>query len=266
MTSITADSEAPFRVHTRNGTFLARHVIHATNAYASHLLPKLKDLIVPVRAHMTAQRPGAHFPRVSGGRSWSVIYGSGFDYVTQRPSADGTGDLLVGGGWARSPTRGADAIGVSDDSEVEPVTVRYLEGILPTLFEPNWGMGSGVDMAWSGIIAVTPDTLPFVGKLNPIVTERPPGKGVPGDRAGAAEWIAAGFNGEGMVFAFLSGVALAALVAGRGSQMEVQRPGVPSGRVAEWFPKELYVSEERLRGSVRRDPEGLFSCAAFTGK
>lgn len=192
-----------------------------------------------------------------------MIYGSGFDYVTQRPSADGTGDLLVGGGWARSPARGADAIGVFDDSEVEPVTVRYLEGILSTLFEPNWGMRGRVDMAWSGIIAVTPDTLPFVGKLESVITERPVRGRFTGDGPGPAEWIAAGYNGEGMVFAFLSGVALAALVSGRESQKAVRKPGVPSGRVEEWFPAELFVSEERFRGRVRRDPEGLFSCPAF---
>lgn len=264
MTSITADSEAPFRVHTRKGTFLAWHVIHATNAYASHLLPKLGDYIVPVRAYMTVQRPGTLFPKVSGGRSWSVIYGSGFDYVTQRPSPNGTGDLLVGGGWARSPSRGADTIGVFDDSEVEPATVRYLEGILPTLFEPNWGMGGGLNMAWSGIIAVTPDTLPFVGRLDADITQRPLPRVDFGDGPGQAEWIAAGFNGEGMVFAFLSGVALAALVAGSESRERERRPGVPSGRVAEWFPAELYISETRLKGKVRRDPEGLFSCPAFT--
>lgn len=264
--STSTSPPGPFVVHTPGGTYPARHVIHATNAHVSHLIPSLRDHVVPVRAHMTAQRPGPLFPALpSGRRSWSVIYPHAFDYATQRPGSDGNpGDLLVGGGWTRSPSRGADAIGVFSDDTVEPFTVRYLAEIFPALFEPSWGPGAGIDLAWSGIIAVTPDALPFVGRLDAATTGRSPGPRsvAMGEKAvGPAEWIAAGYNGEGMVFAFLSGAALAAHVAGRDAEELDPRPGIPGGRVADWFPPELYVCGERLAGdAVMRDTEGLFSC------
>lgn len=258
-TSIVTGFEAPFLVRTAQGEYAAHHVIHATNAYVSQLVPSLERRIVPIRAHMTSQRPGSLFPGSSGDRSWSVIYRGAFDYVTQRPSPGGNGDLLIGGGWSRSPSGGADTIDVVDDNEVEPSTIRYLEGVFPKLFEPNWGDGGRMDMAWSGIICVTPDGLPFVGRL--------PGSEDPeiapgGERHGPAEWVSAGYNGEGMVFAFLSGAALAALVAGKENEELPSRPGIPGGKVSEWFPHELYVSSERLRREVRRDPEGVWSCSA----
>ncbi|SPO03542.1 related to FAD dependent oxidoreductase [Cephalotrichum gorgonifer] len=270
--SVSPSPSAPFLIHTPSRTYSARHIIHATNAYASHLISSLRDRIVPVRAHMTSQRPGSLFPSLTspGLRSWSVIYGQGFEYVTQRPSPDGKGDLLVGGGWARSPSGGADAIDVSADNDVEPFTARYLEGALRDLFAPKWGEGGGVELTWSGIIGVTPDSLPFVGRLGASATARVVPSSVTGTGAGRsvgkagsgpAEWISAGYNGEGMVFAFLSGTALAAHVAGRESEEMPREPGMPAGKVSDWFPPELYISEERLSGDgVRRDPEGLFSC------
>lgn len=254
-TSISPGHKAPYLVHTSKGNYPARHVIHATNAYASHLIPSLEGRIVPVRAHMTSQRPGPNFRRFAGGRSWSVIYPGAFDYVTQRPGTDSSGDLLIGGGLNRSASRGADAIGVSKDDGVDGSVIRYLEGVFPTLFERQPGATSA-DMAWSGIISVTPDGLPFVGRLE---TARAISKSPAGQEPGPAEWIAAGYNGEGMVFAFLCGAALAAYVAGGENELLPRRPGVPGGRVSEWFPPELYVTKERLKGGVRRDPEGAFS-------
>lgn len=255
MTSISPDPKAPFLVHTPRGNYRARHVIYATNAYASHLVPSLEGRIVPVRAHMTSQRPGPNFRRFAGGRSWSVIYPGAFDYVTQRPGIDASGDLLIGGGLNRSALRGADAIGVSNDDEVDQSVIRYLEGVFPTLFEGQVG-GTGADMAWSGIISVTPDGLPFVGRVETgRVVPKPPSAKEPGP----AEWIAAGYNGEGMVFAFLCGAALAAHVAGVENDDLPRRHGVPGGSVSGWFPPELYVTKERLKGKVRRDPEGAFS-------
>lgn len=128
---------------------------------------------------MTSQRPGPSFRRFAGGRSWSVIYRGSFDYVTQRPDPDGSGDLLIGGGLNRSASRAVDDIGVSNDAEVDRSVIRYLDGVFPTLFEPH-PAGTSSDMAWSGIISVTLDTLPFVGRLDTRrdVPKSSPGKGL----------------------------------------------------------------------------------------
>lgn len=253
--AISSGSKPPFLVLTTQGDYPARHVIHATNAYASQLIHSLKGRIVPVRGHMTAQRPGPSFRKFAAGRSWSVVYPGAFDYVTQRPGADSSGDVIIGGGLNRSASRGADAIGVSNDDGVDGSVIRYLEGVFPALFEGQAG-GTEADMAWSGIFSVTPDGLPFVGRLErERVSSRPPA----GKDPSPAEWIAAGYNGEGMVFAFLCGAALAAHVAGRENELLPRRPGVPGGKVSEWFPPELYVTKERLEGRVRGGLEGAFS-------
>ncbi|KAI0014501.1 FAD dependent oxidoreductase-domain-containing protein, partial [Xylariomycetidae sp. FL0641] len=92
-----------FVVSTPRGDIECAHVVHATNAFATQLVPGLRGKMTGFRAHMTAQRPGAQFPASGGARSWSIMYGSAFDYVTQRPSTveeDGTevpGDLMLGG-------------------------------------------------------------------------------------------------------------------------------------------------------------------------
>ncbi|KAK0245304.1 FAD dependent oxidoreductase-domain-containing protein [Armillaria nabsnona] len=45
-------------VHTPRGDIRAKHIVHATNGWISHLLAPMRGRIVPVRGHMTAQRVG----------------------------------------------------------------------------------------------------------------------------------------------------------------------------------------------------------------
>lgn len=261
VTSIFYDIQGPFMVQTTKGSISAEHIIYATNAYASEFIPPLKNRIVPARMYMIAQRPGARFQEFAGGRSWSVMYRGGFDYATQRPGADSSGDLLIGGGWNRSAMRGQDAINNLNDDRVDGMVIRYLESVFPSLFEKKEQEqkpgGAPADMAWSGIIGLTPDGLPFVGRLGTrgVIPEAPAG-----EERRPAEWISAGYCGEGMVFAFLCGAALAAHVAGRENEDLPPRPGVPGGKVSEWFPPELYVTKERLKWTVAEAMEtrGLF--------
>ena len=91
-------------MHTPRGALLTPHVVHATNGWASHLLPPLRAKIAPVRGSMSAQRPGRTLAPSTraGGRSF-VFYraGAGYDYLTQLPTGAGadTGELMFGGGW-----------------------------------------------------------------------------------------------------------------------------------------------------------------------
>ncbi|PBK79845.1 hypothetical protein ARMGADRAFT_101118 [Armillaria gallica] len=45
-------------VHTSRGDISAKHIVHATNGWTSHLLAPVQEKIVPVCVHMTAQRAG----------------------------------------------------------------------------------------------------------------------------------------------------------------------------------------------------------------
>ncbi|CAI6269525.1 unnamed protein product [Periconia digitata] len=248
----------PYALQTPRGTIYAKHVVHATNAFASHLVPGLRSKIVGARAHMSAQSAGHEFTRCStkGMRSWGVIYGDGFDYVTQRPAQQG--DLMVGGGFRRSLNQGVDQVGVYDDSAaLDALTMSHIAGVLPAIFSPNWGAGIALKQAWSGIIGLTGDFLPFVGPLDSTWT----GRVVRHERADAkssvrstadsrrsGEWIAAGWAGEGMVWAWLCGVGLGIMIAG--SEEDDSRedvPGLPGGRIDEWLPQEVLISKRRVQ-------------------
>ncbi|KAH6896581.1 FAD dependent oxidoreductase-domain-containing protein [Thelonectria olida] len=223
-----------YNVQTSSGEIKARHVIHATNGFAPQLLPFLRGHLTGALAHMSAQRPGNEFPVSHGDRSWSIVYAPGYDYVTQRPdNEDGSqGDLMVGG---------LDQLGRWDDSRVNSLPGIHIRGVMPMVFEPNWGEGGLVRKAWTGILGMTGDFLPFVGRL-PGCPEPQAGKGSTG------HWMAAGFNGEGMVSAWLSGTALAITVLGREDEELEKGVGRPGGKLRDWFPQdELKIDAERLK-------------------
>jgi glycine/D-amino acid oxidase-like deaminating enzyme len=243
----------PYEVITSRGRILARHVVHATNAHTSQLVAGLRGKGTSALCHMTAQRAADYFPDKDGSRSWSVIFGQGFDYVTQRP----TGELMIGGGFFQGPKQGMEMIGVYDDSKLDALTVMHLEGVIPTLFDPGHkveGEGARVIKAWSGAIGLTPDFMPLVGRLDPRITSRKvkqerkdDGKVPPG------EWISAYFCGDGMVWAWLCGAALGVMLAGSEDEDLPAEPGRPAGKLADWFPSELYASWERVKGMNATD-------------
>ena len=247
--SISKDetSTYAYTVSTNRGVIQCNHVVHATNAWMGHLLPALNRKATGMRAHMSAQNPGdqysyAHF---NGDRSWSIIHGpDDFDYMTQRPGPNGTGDIMLGGGAFRSKNNGLDQIGIWDDSRRDVFTSAYLAGILPIIFSQEKPSRQDetnsryLQQHWSGIISLTGDSLPFVGKLDSCVREDTPGD--------ASEWIAAGYNGEGMVFAWLCGTALGLMIMGSEHEDIPASPGFPGGTLNEWFPKELLLDRKRF--------------------
>lgn len=238
----------PYAVVTSRGQILARHVVHATNAYTSQLVPGLRGKGTPALCHMTAQRAADYFPDKDGSRSWSVIFGQGFDYVTQRP----TGEMMIGGGYFQGPKQGMDLMGVSDDTKIDALTVMHLEGVMPTIFDPGYEVEGGsarVIRAWSGAIGVTPDFMPLIGRLDPRITSRKVKQDSKADgRVTPGEWISAYFCGDGMVWAWLCGVALGIMITGSEDEVLPAEPGRPAGKLADWFPPELYAGWERVKG------------------
>jgi glycine/D-amino acid oxidase-like deaminating enzyme len=78
----------------------------------------------------------------------------------------------------------------------------YLGGLIGTIFCYQTKM----EGAWSGCMGFAPDLLPFVGRLDEITGRKKGGEG--------GEWISAGFKGEGLVLAWLCGVAIALMIVG----------------------------------------------------
>ncbi|KAF3070599.1 hypothetical protein GL218_00278 [Daldinia childiae] len=64
-----------------------------------------------------------------------------------------------------------------------------------------------------------------------------------------SEWISAGFGGDGLMWTWLSGIAVGVMLAGS-EEMDIGREvGRPNGVLASWFPDELKPTIRRLRDS-----------------
>lgn len=177
-----------------------------------------------MRGEMTVQIPGPKFQNMGDSRSWGFRYEAhGLEYMQQNAH---TGEIFIGGGFLRATNGGLDEIGNADDREKDAAAQEYLAGVLPAFFGPeHWGADVAekrVKSSWSGVMGYTPDGFPVVGRLSEKVTGRKKGH----------EWIAAGFNGEGMVNCWLSAKALAMYMLGED----------PSA----FLPEQYLASDERL--------------------
>ncbi|THC93961.1 hypothetical protein EYZ11_006572 [Aspergillus tanneri] len=207
---------------------------------------------------MSAQEAVGPSLKLDGSLSWSIIGKKGFEYVTQRPqesagSHSPGGEIMIGGGLFQSENKAIDEIGIWKDNSTNPIISAYLGGIWPVTFESEH---TKVLQLWTGCMGFTIDLLPFVGQVSPKFTGRVPrrksGKGkTSGKPVGDSpnEWITAGFGGDGMVSAWLSGTAVGLMVLGRENIQHETRPGLPAGKVTDWLPKEMYLSEKRIRNA-----------------
>jgi glycine/D-amino acid oxidase-like deaminating enzyme len=198
---------------------------------------------------MTAQAPSKPSPQLSSSRSWTFFSEKSMEYLTQRPGD--MGELMLGGGLFQS---GTDEIGVADDSKLNLTVGAYLGGILPMVFENE---GSNLEQTkfqmlstWTGIMGFTIDALPFVGRLDSVFSKRKVrgsgGSDGVSTSAAPGEWIAAGYNGEGMVNGWLCGVAVALMVLGKEDEERVASVGVPEGKVGDWLPSEYLLTRRRI--------------------
>jgi glycine/D-amino acid oxidase-like deaminating enzyme len=171
---------------------------------------------------MTTQRPTKVSEKYQGTRSWSLTYQHGFDYIIQSPSNN---EIFAGGGLRQAYGRGLGEIGNTDDSVNSVLPLAHLGGAMNAVFGigEDTAMSAGVKAAWTGVMGFTSDGLPLVGQLPREATTRD----------GSGEWISAGFNGYGMVNAWLCGTHLADRV------LQKEKP--------ESLPKAYEISAERLR-------------------
>ncbi|KAA8641951.1 NAD(P)/FAD-dependent oxidoreductase [Aspergillus tanneri] len=244
--SPTTNDKYPFILTTPRGVVRAGQVLHCTNAWGSHLVPNLRGKILPTRHINSCQRPGPKFPKLGNKLCWmwfilpsydpaSGIVDTGLYYMQQNGE---THDLFFGGNRAH-----IEDIINADDSIVSLVQGTQVSTLLPKLFNRRWDnpatgevQSSVVDKVWSGIIGATPDHLPLVGSLPASITGR-----------GEGEWIAAGYNGYGMVQCLSTGEALARMALGDPQPV--------------WLPDMLLPSEERLTDEARMGLEAALSSA-----
>lgn len=150
-----APSEADTRrwaLSTPRGEIACSYVIHATNAYASHLLPHMHGPsgIIPTRGQVIALRANAPSLQITTS-SWSG--NEGFEYWFPRPvnRSDHAGQqetplVIIGGG--REATGPEFEYYVTDDSVVQGKVGKVLRDFLPGVFPGKYEKGREPEMEW----------------------------------------------------------------------------------------------------------------------
>ena len=183
----STESSARYSIQTSRGRIIANHVILATNAYTSHLLPEFSDLIVPARETMSALLPPKGATLLPNSYGFVGTHHSGpsaDDYLNQRPFhgvPNPAGHFMFGGGKSAGKR---ETIGEDDDSVLDQDIADYLRRELLNVLVLD-GQTDGLSELkathqWSGIIALSKDHHPWVG-------------GIPG-RKGL--WLAGGYSGR----------------------------------------------------------------------
>ncbi|KAJ7099230.1 FAD dependent oxidoreductase-domain-containing protein [Mycena belliarum] len=200
-------SSRRWELWTPRGAVHCTHVVHATNGYASHLLPHLAGPagIVPVRGQVLATRAAAPLAKTS--------WGGGDGYWFPRPVAHADNAPLVILGGARATAGSPFEVGVTDDSTVNSRVGSTLRAFLPALFPGLYEPGRAPEAEWTGIMGYTALGIPFVGPLGP---------------AHAGQYIAAGYTGHGMPRAFACAEAVVGMIAAERTAGKWEAPA--------WFP------------------------------
>lgn len=183
--SSTAD-QVSWDILTPRGTTKASTVVHCTNAFAPHLLPQLSKFITPNRAQAHAFVPP---PSLSSSdilpSTMSLRHSLKHFYSVAQRRPDGI--IILGSPIANpniSPAAAASRL-VPDDSifneEVRDDAANNFETCFPECEKAKLSHGEGLQHTWTGIIGMTTDSVPFVGKI----------ESLPG------QWVCAGFNGHG---------------------------------------------------------------------
>ncbi|KAK3707335.1 hypothetical protein LTR37_012179 [Vermiconidia calcicola] len=186
-----------WNVRTPRGTIAAETVVHCTNAYASYLLPQLSTFVTPNRAQAhtfirIASLSGAKALDKTMSLRYSLRH---FFSFMQRQ-----------GGWYCSLWHFAQQPGVErgDDPkhiynhEIAATAAKAFQSLFVEAESKQRRHGEGADHYWTGIIAMTPDSVPMIGAVD----------GMDG------QWICAGFNGHGMARIWTCAPGLVKLIKG----------------------------------------------------
>ncbi|KAJ3406970.1 hypothetical protein HDV05_005679 [Chytridiales sp. JEL 0842] len=233
VTEIQRTSSQPrFLIQTSRGPLRARKVVHATNAWASALLPHVP--VTPIRNQVIVTHPKpftASFTS-SGNFSegtFSLSVKKGYIYLSGR----GDGRVVLGGMRYLAPQKD---VGNADDGSLNAEVSKGLRGYLGQRFPRDFSSASVesvesgkeggelssesgregeelVDAEWAGVMGWTDDSMPFVGEL-------PFGEG--------GEYILAGYCGHGMPRCFLAGRAVAEMVTGKEVRQRLPRMFKPT--------------------------------------
>ncbi|KAF5006900.1 hypothetical protein FDECE_6743 [Fusarium decemcellulare] len=212
-----------YTVTTDKGSVHCRAVVHATNAYASYLIPSLRgiDGVLGCKAECIAIKPNVNLASKSDVVAEGLRGGLGFDefwhWLIQRPRG---GPFIYG--WS-----GVEKVGDYDDSNVLPkdgdgnpaghkTMCEFLEKAFPHSFSAI-DCERDVAYRWTGIQGFTQTGASLVGRHS---------KESPG------EFISVGHNGEGMGRCFASATVMTDRLL---HYLDGKDEG--SWTAPDWFPK-----------------------------
>jgi glycine/D-amino acid oxidase-like deaminating enzyme len=184
--SASAAEQTLWDISTPRGTVTASTVIHCTNAFAAHLLPQLSSFVTPNRVQAHAIVPPASLSGLNTMSSTlSLRHTLKHFYSVAQRRPDG---VIILGAALRNPNLSQATFEgrlTPDDSafseEIRDDAMKNFEACFPDCATEKLRHGEGLWHTWSGIIGLTTDSVPFVGRVD----------GAPG------QWVCAGFNGHG---------------------------------------------------------------------
>lgn len=204
------DHKYPYTVVTDRGKLRACTVVHATNAYASYLLPPAQGLegVFGCKCHVMAVRPDVSGgPELRQGFGWDNMW----HWTIQRPD---NGPFIYG--YSASEIIGDydDSTTLPENHEARASMYNWLHRFFPQHFSDEVH-DKDVLYDWTGIQGYTMNGASMVGRPY-------------ADRKG--EFMSVGHNGEGMTRCVSSSTVLTeAILAYLDGDSEWKPP--------EWFPK-----------------------------
>lgn len=164
---ISSDSLHHWEVKTHRGSIRARYVIHATNAYASHILPHLSGPakgIIPTRGQCCAIRASVRardWPAVGWGANEGYEYWYAYCLASRtcsellsrfsRPPKEEEEKAVVILGGGREAAVPNHEYNIADDSAINPVISKVLNKFLPHLYPTDFG-NKGPEMEWVSVM------------------------------------------------------------------------------------------------------------------
>lgn len=195
-----------WQLTTPRGSITSSIIIHATNGYASHLLPHLggPSGIVPVRGQVMATRANVSASTLTrvGARA-----NGGLEYWFPRPPKSEEDELrplvIIGGG--REVIQPGFELYETDDSVVDVEIGKVMREFLPAVFPGRFERGKQPEIEWTGIMGFTKSKDPFVG---PVFDPSNPSS----VKAFKGQYISAGYTGHGMPRAYACTEALSQII------------------------------------------------------
>lgn len=184
-----------FEVSTPRGVTKASKIIHASNAYVSHLLPQYAKNIVPCKGICCriVVPEGTTAPLLNNSYINRTV-DNNLSYLIPRYD----GSIIVGGASALFRPHRSQWYNNVDDSVLIDSAKSYYENYMQDTYRGWEHSGAKVDSIWTGVMGYSYDSNPHIGE-------------VPGEKG---QFVLAGFNGHGMPVVWLGAKGLAEMVFG----------------------------------------------------